>query len=40
MDFRIIFFTFSFWTDVAKINQKFAKICQESAKNQLVNDCT
>ena len=26
MDFRIIFFTFSFWTDVAKINQKSAKI--------------
>ena len=40
MDFRMIFFTFSFWIDVAKINQKSAKICQESAKNQLVNDCT
>ena len=39
MDFRMIFFTFSFWTDVTKINQKSAKICQESAKNQLVNDC-
>ena len=32
MDFRMIFFTFSFWTDVAKINQKSAKICQESAR--------
>ena len=34
------FFTVSFWTDDAKINQKSDKICQESAKNQLVNDCT
>ena len=40
MDFRMIFFTCSFWTDVAKINPKSAKICQESAKNQLVNNCT
>ena len=40
MDFRMIFFTCSFWIDVAKINQKSAKICQGSAKNQLVNDFT